>query len=416
MHFKGIASEVRHNGVISFDKVMTALNKAIQQQSFLSIYEQENQPDENSIPAQQTINSLANYQSAIDAMRYLWALLDLSTADNMSLHIGNQLIECEEHYYQLQLDADRSLDSTQSIPSEPTFYPQLAALMTLSLLSDEPEIRDLISLAKINQSVLQERFEFRSELYYVQLEVTESILGNPNHIVLLLENLIKNALFFNSKSGYKQKTDRIGISLTQKNQSIRFKIYNRGPQIEGNLDDIFKLGFTTRRNKQHNGKGLGLFFVSEIVKGYQGKIRVENIRNQKKRYQLSLFQAEESIKSYQIETDIIDGKVKSRLLHEQNANELQKNQTEWLTEIKLEASAAIDSLKVCDIESKQETAYYEISPNEANSRWIDPDNKQKPQWQIQIKHGKRKAGITFKALDIGGVCFDISLPCADSCN
>ena len=205
LHFKGIAAEVRHNGVISYDKVLTALKKAIEQQHFLSIYEEQSQQE----PSEQTINSLANYQTAIDAMRYLWDLLDLSTADNMALHIGNQLIECEEHYYQLHLDTEKKLDSTQSIPVEPTFHPQSAALMTLALLVDETEIRNLISLSKINESVLQDTFEFENQLLYLQLIDTPALLGNINHIVLLLENLIKNAQFFSQKVRFKQKSDRL---------------------------------------------------------------------------------------------------------------------------------------------------------------------------------------------------------------
>ena len=89
IHFKGIASEVRHNGVISYDKVTTALNKAIEQQGFLSLYEQQNDDNpSNEEPNEQTLAALVDYQGAVDAMRYLWALLDLSTADNMAIHIG----------------------------------------------------------------------------------------------------------------------------------------------------------------------------------------------------------------------------------------------------------------------------------------------------------------------------------------
>ncbi len=95
IHFKGIAAEVRHNGVISYDKITTALNKAIEQQGFLTLYEQQN--SDSNETNQQTIDALVDYQSALDAMRYLWALLDLSTADNLSMHIGNQLIDCEEN-------------------------------------------------------------------------------------------------------------------------------------------------------------------------------------------------------------------------------------------------------------------------------------------------------------------------------
>jgi signal transduction histidine kinase len=423
LHFKGIASEVRHNGVISFDKVMTALNVAIQQQSFLAIYEQqvqqEEQVEENGPHSVQAINSLANYQSAIDAMRYLWVLLDLSTADNMSLHIGNQLIECEEHYYQLQLDSENNLDSTQSIPSDPTFYPQQAVLMTLSLLCDEPEIRDLISLAKINRSVLKDDFEFNNELFCVQLKATQSILGNPNHIVLLLENLIKNALFFHTKSHYKQATDRIGIYLNQQNKTIHLKVYNRGPQIDNNKDKIFKLGFTTRKNKQHHGKGLGLFFVSEIVKGYQGHLEVNNIKNESCTYQLSIFLEDNTIEKHQIQTHSVDGRMKVRLVHDDtevsDVGEGTLEETKgWLNDIKLETKIAAISLQLSRNEKQHEMVINQMTIVSKNQLWLEPNTIAMPKWRIQVKSKKRQHLINFKALDIAGVCFEISLPIADN--
>ena len=58
-----------------------------------------------------------------------------------------------------------------------------------------------------------------------------------------------------------------------------FSIYNRGPHIEQEmLETIFQLGFSTRRNKEHHGKGLGLFFAKEIVRGYQGTISALNVK------------------------------------------------------------------------------------------------------------------------------------------
>ncbi len=82
LHFKNIASEVRHNGVISYDKVQTALKQALQQCE----------------GEQQTV-----YREAADALLYLWDLLDLSTTDNIVLHVANRIYDCEEHYFQAQL-------------------------------------------------------------------------------------------------------------------------------------------------------------------------------------------------------------------------------------------------------------------------------------------------------------------------
>ena len=406
LHFKGIASEVRHNGVISYDKVITAINNAIEQQKFLALYEQQS---EN--PSEQTIDSLAHYQTVLDAMRYLWALLDLSTADNMSLHIGNQLIECEEHYFQLHLDSEKRLDSTQSIPVSPTFHPLMTTLMTLSLISDDNEIRNKISLAKINHSILDEIFEFENEQYRIALQSQSEMLGNPNHIILLLENLIKNAMFFTTKSSYKQHSDRIAIRLLEhqddkagEQQALHFSVYNRGPHITEELDKIFDLGYSTRRSKQHQGKGLGLFFVNEIVKGYQGKIQATNVDNEELNYQLAIGTSDGEIQRTIIESSFVDNRMQVRL----------SGNKEWNKLLKIESSQSIAFVEITAEEPDCKLQRYDDLSESELMEWTESNAELRPRWKIEVSQSKRKKVVSFSALDIRGVCFDIYLPTAES--
>lgn len=406
LHFKGIASEVRHNGVISYDKVITAINNAIEQQKFLALYEQQS---EN--PSKQTIDSLSHYQTALDAMRYLWALLDLSTADNMSLHIGNQLIECEEHYFQLHLDSEKRLDSTQSIPVSPTFHPLMTTLMTLSLISDDNEIRNKISLAKINHSILDEIFEFENEQYRIALQSQSEMLGNPNHIILLLENLIKNAMFFTTKSSYKQHSDRIAIRLLEhqddkagEQQALHFSVYNRGPHITEELDKIFDLGYSTRRSKQHHGKGLGLFFVNEIVKGYQGKIQATNVDNEELNYQLAIGTSDGEIQRTIIESSFVDNRMQVRL----------SGNKEWNKLLKIESSQSIAFVEITAEEPDCKLQRYDDLSESELMEWTESNAELRPRWKIEVNQSKRKKVVSFSALDVRGVCFDIYLPTAES--
>jgi len=415
IHFKGIASEVRHNGVISYDKVVTALNKAVEQQKFLALYEQTD--NDESEPDKHTIDALMDYQSALDAMRYLWDLLDLSTADNMSLHIGNQLIDCEEQYFQLQLDSQKSLDITQSIPVSPTFYPQMAILMTFALISDELEIKNLIALAKINELILDKPFTFDNQLFHISLESTPELLGNHNHIILLLENLIKNAQFFVNKNRFKQKTDRIIVRLFKEDNFAHFSIYNRGPQINPDaIEEIFKLGFSTRNrsstnNKQHHGKGLGLFFASEIVKGYQGSIEATNIENIETGYLLSLNLASGETLNHKIKTAFIDGKM----------NVKQENESQWSNELVIQPDIPIESISIIPIElngDKEGLIELEHTTGPIDEsegiEWLEPAVTGISQWFVQLKAFKNVHKLTFKPLDINGVCFDIKIPTAKS--
>jgi len=422
IHFKGIASEVRHNGVISYDKVTTALKKAIEQQNMLSLYEQ-GVRDTDEVKRSQfenvsnldpiTISALTDYQNALESMRYLWSLLDLSTADNMALHIGNQLIECEEHYFQLQLDSQRALDSTQSIPVSPTFHPQLALLLTFSLFMDRAEINRLIALSKINEKLLQDDFYFEDDLFLLEIENTGELLGNHNHVILLLENLIKNAQFFISKNRRKQKHDRIVVQLCEKNGNACFSIYNRGPLIEPEqLDNIFKLGYSTRNNKQHHGKGLGLFFSKEIVKGYQGSIKATNLENENNRYRLTLHIASSETLEYQIETRALNGKVESKLVESKQAE-----QADWQNVLVIQSEIPIESITLQeDLKGSSEDIQLLSGSIEQTTlfEWIDPIPNHQPKWSIEIKPYKKQHKLTFNALDMAGVKFEIELPTARS--
>ena len=409
IHFKGIASEVRHNGVISYDKVTTALNKAIEQQGFLSLYEQQNDDNpSNEEPNEQTLAALVDYQGAVDAMRYLWALLDLSTADNMAIHIGNKLIECEENYYRLQLDKNKSLDMTQNIPVQPTFEPQYALLTTFSLLIDEQQLNYRIALAKINSAIYQEAFDFENEQFRLAITPTPELLGDPNHVILLLENLLKNAQFFSSKNRFKQATDRVNVRLQSHNGTALLSIYNRGPHIkQESLESIFKLGFSTRKTKENHGKGLGLFFAKEIVRGYQGKITAKNIDDKPQRFSLAITHENKTCVSYPIECQPFDGRQQVRLFFE----------NEWQKSLKLSLNSKISSICLSSIaiNSNQSTVQFEQNIGGSGKvNFIGPAQSMEKEWEISISQHKKTTDVIFKPLTKSGVQFDIELPTAES--
>lgn len=412
VHFKGIAAEIRHNGVISYDKVLTALNKAIEQQQFIAAYEEKS--SESGEASQDTLEALAKYQTAIEAMRYLWALLDLSTAENMSLHIGNQLIECEENYYQQQLDAENNQLETYESPLATTFYPQYAALTTLSLLFDAPKISHLISLAKINEAVLDNDFNYENELFRVQLKPVAQLLGNHNHIILLLENLIKNAQFFIQKKRYKQKSDRIFLSLYASQDYAHFVVYNRGPKIpQEEIENVFKLGFSTRKSKHEHGKGLGLFFVQQIIKGYRGEITATNVANPSIEYVIRLNLINETSLEYRVASNEIDHRVKVTEIFEKFQQEDSEKEYQWQNEITFETEIRLHSIEVKALTNNQQEQtnhQYVLDEGVKVNQWLDPQNSMHAHWRIEIKNARKGNKITFTPLDVGGVRFDAKLP------
>lgn len=72
-------------------------------------------------------------------MYYLWNLLDLSTADNIALHIANFLVNAKEQYYQIMLEKENDERPAAMIKvdfssAESVHYPCFILFINLMLL------------------------------------------------------------------------------------------------------------------------------------------------------------------------------------------------------------------------------------------------------------------------------------------
>jgi signal transduction histidine kinase len=368
LHFKSIAAEVRHNGVISFDKVQKVLQRM-------------NADGENALEPQ-------DVQAALAAMRYLWDLLDLSTADNLALHIGNLLCECEEHYCQ------RLLDDAAPAPYDPVYSPQAAAWRAVELVRSDT----------LPALVEQQHYWIADSQWFVNLAPVGDLLGNENHLVLLLENLLKNAQFFSAKRGYKVPFSPVALTLTEENGYAHFRVYNRGPHIhEDDKPNLFQLGFSTRRAREHHGRGLGLYFVNEIVKGYEGQIRVRNIATPQARYTLRLELDNGDILTDWVEVVLIDGQPQCR-----TPDGGYEEAREWPLDTALcsvEVTAANEQVHAATQRLE------EFAPKGKQERF-DPANPDRPLWRLAYQPQRSARRLCFEPMDISGVQFDVLLPTA----
>ncbi len=395
LHFKSIAAEVRHNGVISYDKVKTALNKAKEEFSHTS-------------PSDQIGTGSNPYRDALEAMKYLWDLLDLSTTDNIALHIGNHLIECEEHYYQQILNKENA----GSNPLKPDFSPRSALIKTVVPLIESSEVEELYSQVK---DILGNQVKdgpgndnppigYSGQQFRLQLAPTPTLLGNENHLILMLENLLKNAQFFANKAAFKQKSDRIVVQLHSAEGYVHFSVYNRGPHIDdADKDQIFQLGYSTRRVKEHHGKGLGLFFVNEIVKGYQGRIQIENVQNHENTYSVRIALKNGEVVTKVVKTSLNEGRP---FIHESDSEDFPRHQ-QW------EFSSPVESIEVSSTSQSKTHVFNDLDAKQV-SNILDPGETRIPQWSIEVKPKRGAHRVQFSALDIAGVQFHIKLPTADS--
>jgi signal transduction histidine kinase len=373
LHFKNIASEVRHNGVICYDKVVTALNKA------MADSEQGRGDD---------------YQDALDSMRYLWDLLDLSTTDNIAMYIANKLYESEEQYYQQLLAAEG-----EQAPYTPIYSARGAAIKCLRGLVEQPQ--QLVVPAEDAGT----RLHYQDSRFLLDLDEAGNLLGNENYFVLLAENLINNALYYAGSKKYQNKHSRIAVFLGQEERHCLLRIYNKGPIIGDDIKErIFQLGFSTKRSKDNNGKGLGLYFVQQIVNGYEGQIRFDSITNREDSYVLRI-----ELDNGEKRTEVIHTRLDDKaaiLCQEPRCEEL-------FPKVEHNFKSAIKSLEVT-VQSSEHTYSFDTFAPEGATVLLDPQHPAYPRWCLEITPQKTQHKLIFKPLDVTGVQFTVTLPSAES--
>lgn len=408
LHFKSIAAEVRHNGVISYDIVSSLL------QQFIKGDNKNEQTDKTNINKEVA-------QQGLESMRYLWDLLDLSTADNIALHIANQLINAEEHHYQMMLEKDKEeTDDGLASIIKADFSSLKSIHATLQHLVHEPSgIRSMDNNAR--QAGSDILWQFQDDQFNIQVMTQQALLGNSNHVRLILENLLKNAQHFSRKVPFKQKTDRILLTLTESSESefVDFQVYNRGPQVlEENRQKLFQLGYSTRKTKEHHGKGLGLFFINEIVKGYEGLLTLDNVNNQSDSYSIRI-----AFKGGAVETNIVNVEVidQRAVIVGNQATTIRWQYTEAIESIEISSNAMQETTRFSSIENSsadnEKSSVYKKSESYLQPQELVKNQLIPPCWSldIQAKRGGNKThNVIFNILDISGVRFSIKLPTAQA--
>lgn len=103
--------------------------------------------------------------------------------------------------------------------------------------------------------------EIRSELKNIPIE--------PWNLCKVIANLIDNSITALSEC---DKEKKIYLDIGEDLNSYTFQVTNNGPKIPDNkLEEIFKQGFTTKKEAEH---GMGLYIVSSIINQANGFIRV----------------------------------------------------------------------------------------------------------------------------------------------
>lgn len=143
--------------------------------------------------------------------------------------------------------------------------PVFKDLMKVSkaLKTAQPAVNALLQ-AKISaaeQKNIDLYLEIRSELKKLPLEAW--------NLCKVLANIIDNGITALSEVEHERS---IHLEIGEDSNNYTFLIYNNGPQIpESVLDNIFKQGFSTKKEEEH---GMGLFIVAKIIREAGGTISV----------------------------------------------------------------------------------------------------------------------------------------------
>ncbi len=375
LHFRNIAAEVRHNGVICYDKVIAALHRA-----------------------RQTADAAGAeaIEDALDAMTYLWVLLDLSTTDNIALYIANRLYEHEEQFYQQQLTGETP--RTEPSPFSPTFVPRQAVLKAVRGFLEEEALPP--------QAVAEDlTYHYEDARFRLHMAPTGVLLGEPDYLVLLAENLINNALFYGEKKRSRNRHARVALRLYEAHGRIVLSLYNKGPGINDEArEKIFQLGYSSKRVREHSGKGLGLYFVHEIAKGYEGEIQVENVANRAETYVIRIELADGEKLTEIIETELDTRQTPRCRLTPAEGHAPQREYRFRQPIIGIELTAR----------STQQTCSLRPATHGGECLILDPQEPDHPRWSLQITPQKTQQKLAFRPLDVSGVRFTVALPSAQS--
>lgn len=126
---------------------------------------------------------------------------------------------------------------------------------------------------QIRQSIMQLETKWMEKDIDLDVELNKvEFVGNATLLIHVWDNLIGNAIKFNSVGG------GVKLRLEENDECIEFSIEDDGPGIsEEALKHIFDKFYQADSSHKQEGNGLGLALVKRIVDLYEGEIKVENL-------------------------------------------------------------------------------------------------------------------------------------------
>ena len=109
------------------------------------------------------------------------------------------------------------------------------------------------------------------------------LLGDRRSVALIVQNLVENAVKYNSPQG------RISISARVTNGEAEVVVKNNGDPIPPDrAPHIFERFYQARSDARISGQGLGLSIASELAKAHRGELKLVRSDSQWTEFSLRL--------------------------------------------------------------------------------------------------------------------------------
>lgn len=205
---------------------------------------------------------IKNYQQLINRNNAL-----IETIDNLSRL--NDKLRMDRHDYLNQLQVVYGLMELEEYDEMNSYLRKVYKELLKTgkaVKTSKPAINALLAAksAEAESGGIEFLIEVKSDLKELHIEDWE--------LCKVLSNLMDNAIKALEDSDIQEK--KIRINITESPQQYIFSVENNGPEIPLEIrDNIFKKGFTTKKEEGH---GMGLAIVSEIVSKARGKIELKS--------------------------------------------------------------------------------------------------------------------------------------------
>ena len=205
---------------------------------------------------------IKNYQQLINRNNAL-----IETIDNLSRL--NDKLRMDRHDYLNQLQVVYGLMELEEYEEMKSYLRKVYKELLKTgkaVKTSKPAINALLAAksAEAETGGIEFLIEVKSDLKELHIEDWE--------LCKVLSNLMDNAIKALEDSDIQEK--KIRINITESPLQYIFSVENNGPEIPLEIrDNIFKKGFTTKKEEGH---GMGLAIVSEIVSKARGKIELKS--------------------------------------------------------------------------------------------------------------------------------------------